>query len=146
MKKTLSLLIISLTTTLFAANQLEPGLKGFSVTGTGAAFTTNLVNTPTFMLGNTAGSVQTFAFETDSVSTGTTVSNVIHAFDFAVTKNYWDTNTTVYVTNALAGSNTVYRLNTVTAPAHARWVRQKSVTIPAITNDITISTAFAQAQ
>lgn len=118
----------------------EEILFNYTLVGTnGGEFVTNFANPPVYALAGSEAQTSFAAFTELLSSSSTTTSNIAFAGDFSIHKTKWDTNTTVWFTNSLTGTNWAYRLNSVASPAHARWYRVKTIRIPAGATTNTIS-------
>lgn len=134
MKNFIAILTVltALTVNSFAQATRSELLSSLTLVGTnGGEFRTNFAAPPTYSLSGSTAQTSFAAWTELLSSSSTTTSNIVFAGDFSIFKTKWDTNTTVWFTNSLTGTNVAYRLNSLSSPAHARWFRLKTIIIPA---------------
>ena len=84
-----------------------------------------------------------FGFQVNAVAAAAGTSNMIFGFKFNVDNSTNFSGATTFVTNALLGTTRTNILNTVTAPAHAKFVLLTSYSCTQ-TNPVTLTATFSQ--
>lgn len=151
--KTLKIAILSVSALLIAAGSALAQSGGTWTAINNKAFGTNAGNfstnfsqnaLPPFKLTGMPGQTsQSFAFQVKARAAAAGTSNMIFGFKFSLDNTTNFASAVTYVTNALAGTGTTNYLNTVTAPAHAKYVLLSSYSTTQ-TNVVTLTTTFGQ--